>query len=156
MTRLNRRAGGGARPPGRAADAAALANGLSSGEGAGVEALGVLDPAADRPEYWDAFRARVMERVAFELARRRAAARESVAAVLSGWSRSLVPVAVAAAAVAAVVISIETRSDSEPAPQLVLRDILGDGAGEQPFEAMLNEGAAGPAAFMTLVEGGSP
>ena len=46
-----------------------------------MTSLEALDPGHERPEYWDEYRSRIMDRVAFELARRRAAARESVAAV---------------------------------------------------------------------------
>ena len=74
-----------------------------------VNGLEVLDPGYDRPGYWRSRRAAIMERVAFELARRRTAARESVAAVLTGWSRSLIPVGVAAAAIAAVLVTAEAR-----------------------------------------------
>ena len=124
--------------------------------GDALQSLRILDPAMDQPEYWNTFRAQVMDRVALELARRRAAARESISTVLSGWSRSLIPVAAAAAAIVGVLVATEMRRDSEPAPQLVLRDIMGDGADQQPppFEAAASERTAGAAAFMALVEGG--
>ena len=122
-----------------------------------VTPLAVMDPGYDRPEYWERQHGRIMERVAFELARRRAAVRESVAAVLSGWSRSLIPVAVAAAVIAAVLVTAETRRQAEPAPQLVLQDILGEGEGDRPFEALLSaDRAASAVTFMALVEGGRP
>lgn len=122
-----------------------------------VNELGVLDPGYRRPGYWRERRAEIMERVAFELARRRAAARESVAAVLTGWSRSLIPAAVAAAAIAAVLVTAEARRDAEPAPQLVLQDILGVEPEERSFESLLGTGrTASAGAFMALVEGGTP
>ena len=119
--------------------------------------LEILDPGHDRPGYWGDRRAAIMDRVAFELARRRAAARQSVAAVLTGWSRSLIPVAVAAAAIAAVLVATEARRDVQPEPQLVLQDILGDEADELAFESLPNTGrTASAGAFMALVEGGAP
>lgn len=122
-----------------------------------VTELEVLDPGYGRPRYWDVRRAAIMDRVAFELARRRAAARESVAAVLSGWSRSLIPAAVAAGAVAAVLVAAEARRTAEPAPQLVLQDMLGDRADERAFELLLSsDRTASAGAFMVLVEGGRP
>ena len=119
-----------------------------------MPALKVLDPAHDRPGYWSQFRARIMENAAFELARRRDAARESVAAVLSGWSRSLIPVAAAAALIAAVMIASESRGQSEPAPRLVLEDMLGGAPSESSFQAALTAGVqSNAAAFMAFVEG---
>lgn len=122
-----------------------------------VTDLEILDPGYKRPGYWRQRHAAIMERVAFELARRRAAARESVAAVLTGWSRSLIPVGVAAAAIAAVLVATEARRDAQPEPQLVLQDILGDEADEGSFESLLSTGrTASAGAFMALVEGGTP
>lgn len=122
-----------------------------------MTSLEALDPGHERPGYWNDARARIMDRVAFELARRRAAARESVAAVLSGWSRSLIPAAVAAAAIAAVLVSTEVRQRGEPAPQLVMQDMLGEGADDGAFEILLSADHTGSAgAFMTLVEGSRP
>ena len=116
--------------------------------------LEVLDPAGEHPGYWDWFRGRIMERAAFELARRREAVRESVVAVLSGWSRSLIPVAAAAALIAAIMVASEARQDLQPAPQLVLEDVLGGGLGESAFQAALSADAiSSPVAFMTFVEG---
>ena len=121
--------------------------------------LEVLDPGYNRPGYWNDRRAAIMDCVAFELARRRAAARESVAAVLSGWSRSLIPVAAAAAVIAAVLVTTEARRSMEPAPepQLVLQDMLGEGADQSAFEILLStDRSASAGAFMALVEGGTP
>ncbi len=122
-----------------------------------MTSLEALDPGHERPGYWDDYRSRIMDRVAFELARRRAAARESVAAVLSGWSRSLIPAAVAAAAIAAVLVGTEARRSSEPPPQLVMQDMLGESADDGAFEILLSADRTGNAgAFMALVEGSRP
>lgn len=119
-----------------------------------VSTLKLLDPAHDRPGYWSQFRARIIENAAFELARRRDAARESVAAVLSGWSRSLIPVAAAAAVIAAIMIASESRGQSEPAPRLVLEDMLGGVPTESSFQAALTAGVqSNTASFMAFVEG---
>ena len=119
-----------------------------------VTELAVLDPGHDRPGYWRDLRTAIMHRVAFELARRRAAARETVVSVLSGWSRSLIPVAVAAAAIAAGLVPTETRRPAEPEPQLVLQDMLGDAQDENAFEVLLStDRTASAVAFMALVEG---
>lgn len=119
-----------------------------------VTALEVLDPAQQRPGYWEQLRGRILERTAFELARRREAARESVVAVLSGWSRSLIPVAAAAAVIAAIMIASEMRQETEPAPSLVFEDILGDGLTQSAFLAALQSDANSNAvAFLAFVEG---
>ena len=118
-----------------------------------VTALEVLDPADARPGYWGRFHARVLENAAFELARRREAARESVAAILSGWSRSLFPVAAAAAVIASIMILNETQQQAEPAPRLVLEDMLGGAMSATPFEAGLTAGVqSNTAAFIAFVE----
>ena len=119
--------------------------------------LEIVDPGYRLPGYWERFHATVMERAAFELARRRRLARESVAAVLSGWSRSLIPVAAAAAVVAAFLVGSEVRHAADAAPPLVLEDVLTaeieDGA---PQVVMGGQVPANPVAFMALVEGNVP
>ena len=119
--------------------------------------LEIVDPGYRLPDYWERFHASVMERAAFELARRRRLARESVATVLSGWSRSLIPVAVAAAAVAAFLVGSEVRHAADAQPPLALEDVLASEVEDGAMPAVLNGPApANPVAFMALVEGNSP
>ncbi len=121
-----------------------------------IAELRTLDPGHGRPEYWNDFRANVMARAAFELARRRRAVRASVTAVLSGWSRSLIPVALAAAAIAAVMLATEARHDTEAAARLAVHDILGEVEDEPAFEAFVgSDQTANAGAFLALVEGGT-
>ncbi len=119
--------------------------------------LEAVDPGYGLPGYWERFHAMVMERAALELARRRRRARESVAAVLSGWSRSLIPVAAAAAVVAAFLVGSEVRHAADSAPPLALEDVLAseveDGA---PRPVINGQAPANPVAFMALVEGNVP
>lgn len=119
--------------------------------------LEVVDPGNRLPGYWERFHAMVMERAALELARRRRVARESVATVLSGWSRSLIPVAAAAAVVAAFLVGSEVRHAADNAPPLVLEDVLAseveDGA---PRPVVNGLAPSSPVAFMALVEGNVP
>lgn len=116
--------------------------------------LAVMDPGHDRPGYWDRLRALVLERAAFELARRRRLARESVRTVLSGWSRSLIPVAVGAAAVAAFLVGSEVRQAVDSAPPLLLEDVLASEVEDGAFQAVMSgREPASPVAFMALVEG---
>ena len=119
--------------------------------------LEVVDPGYGLPGYWERFHATVMECAAFELARRRKLARESVAAVLSGWSRSLIPVAVAAAAVAAILVGGEVRHAADASPPLALEDILANEVGDGALQAVMSgQAPASPVAFMALVEGNVP
>ena len=119
--------------------------------------LEFIDPEHDSPGYWNRFRDAVMERAAFELARRRAIARESVAAVLSGWSRSLIPVAAAAAVAAAFLVGSEVRNAADAEPPLALEDVLaGEVEDGTPPAAIAGPAPANPVAFMALVEGRVP
>ncbi len=118
-----------------------------------VTMLEVLDPAHERPGYWDQFRTHILENAAFELARRREAARESVAAVLSGWARSLIPVAAAAAVIASIMIANESQQQADSGPRLVLEDMLGGALSESSFQAALTAGVpSNTAAFIAFVE----
>ncbi len=118
-----------------------------------VSVLEVLDPARGNPGYWSRFRSTILEHAAFELARRREAARASVAAVLSGWSRSLIPVAAAAALIASIMIANETQQQPEPAPRLVLEDMLGGALGASSVQVSLGAGErSNTAAFIAFVE----
>lgn len=120
-----------------------------------------LDPGCDDPGYWGRFHASVVDRAAFELATRRRRTRESVQAILSGWSRPLIPLAVAAA-VAAALLAVEGAGKgdvsgpeawTEP-PALGLEDVLDAGVGDGSLRAVLaGELHATHAAFMTVVEG---
>ncbi|MDE2805488.1 MAG: hypothetical protein OXN18_10130 [Gemmatimonadota bacterium] len=119
--------------------------------------LRVLDPAHECPGYWERFRAEIMERAAFELARRRDLARESVELVLSGWSRSLIPAALAAAVIAAIMVGSEAVRDPGPDASLVLEDVLASDFSDEVLEtAITGEAHASPVAFMAFVEGNRP
>jgi len=122
-----------------------------------IRLLRVLDPAHDRPGYWERFRAEIMERAAFELARRRDRARESVELVLSGWSRSLIPVALAAAVIAAIMVGSEAVRDSGSGAPLVLEDVLATDFSDEVLEtAITGEAHSSSVAFMAFVEGNRP
>lgn len=122
-----------------------------------IALLRALDPGHDRPGYWERFRAEIMERAAFELARRRELARESVELVLSGWSRSLVPVAAAAALIAAIMLGSETARDPGPGTPLVLEEVLASDLGDEVLQTVIaGEAHASAVAFMAFVEGDRP
>ncbi len=115
--------------------------------------LSLLDPGRTDPGYWQRLRAAILSAVAFELAARRERARLSVAGVLSGWSKKLIPAALAAS-VAALAMWSQGRGGGEavPPPQpLALEDVLGLGAeGELSWAAQ--GAAANSVAFMSFVE----
>ena len=122
-----------------------------------ITLIRALDPAHDRPGYWERFRAEIMERAAFELARRRELARESVELVLSGWSRSLVPVAVDEAVIAAIMLGSETTQDPGPGTPLVLEEVLATDLGDEVLQTVIaGEAHASAVAFMAFVEGDRP
>jgi len=114
--------------------------------------LCVLDPGRGDPAYWERLRATVMAGAAFELARRRESARTSVVAVLSSWSRKLIPATLVAAAAAALLVFAETPIDETASPPLALEDILEGASGNGPSWAAENA-ASSAVAFMTFVEG---
>ena len=126
-----------------------------------MRALKAADPGRADPGYWVRFRASVADRAAVELAMRRRRARESVQAILSGWSRPLMPLAVAAAVAAALLAVGDARRRDRPGPAvaseppaLALEDVLDAGVGDGSLRAVLaGELHATQAAFMTVVEG---
>lgn len=127
-----------------------------------VRALRAADPARGEPGYWDRFGASVVDRAALELAARRRRTRESVQAILSGWSRPLIPLAVAAAVAAALLAVGDARQRERPGqatvatemPAPALEDVLDAGVGDGSLRAVLaGELHATQAAFMTAVEG---
>lgn len=119
--------------------------------------LDPVDPGYGVPGYWERFHAMVMERAALGLARRRELARESVAVVLSGWSRSLIPVGIAAAVAAALLVGSEVRNAGESAPPLVLEDVLASEVEDRALPVVMSgQAPANPVAFMALVEGNVP
>lgn len=119
--------------------------------------LSVLDPGRADPGYWGRRRTAVLAAAASELAARREWARSSVTAVLSAWSRRLIPAALATAAAAAALVLWETRVGSDAgadafAPPLALEDLLIDESGDG-YSWAGQGAAASPVAFMAFVEG---
>jgi len=121
-----------------------------------IDALKPMDPGYEDPGYWVRFRAEVLRRTAFELARRRQAARESVEAVLSGWSRRLIPVALAASVAGALLVgqAMAGREEADDPPRaLALEELMEEEVGDRFFQAVISgETHASPGVFMTLVE----
>ncbi|UCC24726.1 MAG: hypothetical protein JSU98_13465 [Gemmatimonadales bacterium] len=95
--------------------------------------LGELDPGRDDATYWMRFHRDVVDGSRFELARRRQAAELTVVGVVSSWSRTLVPVALAAAAAAGIMLA-QPRLD-QVEPPILVEDVLTMGLGD-PMPAL--------------------
>lgn len=119
--------------------------------------LRFLDPGFDDPGYWTEFRRTVMQRARSELARRRDMVKTTVADVLSAWSRSLIPTALAAAAVATFVILSERGVEADTTPLALEEELLATETTDGLFTAVLDGTTDwAPTAFMTLVEENRP
>lgn len=71
----------------------------------GDASFAALDPGRDDPGYWDRFQERTLGLLEPELARRRRSLEGlTVSDVVTSWSRTVVPLAMAAAAVAVMVL----------------------------------------------------
>ena len=90
------------------------------------QALGVLDPAQERPLFWRSFQRAVLAAAGPELARRRRPVEPTVSDVVFAWSRALVPAAMLAAAAATAVFLRATPKPEEPLPML-LEEVIREG-----------------------------
>ena len=81
-----------------------------------TQALGLLDPAQEDPNYWFRFRSWVLTSAVAELARRRLIQELTVGDVMSSWARGVVSTAALAAALAGLML---VRGPGAPAPQPV-------------------------------------
>ena len=78
-----------------------------------AQALGLLDPAQQDPNYWFRFRSWVLSNATAELARRRLMHELTVADVMSSWARGVVSAAALAAVLAGLLL---VRGADDPAP----------------------------------------
>lgn len=69
-----------------------------------AEALFLIDPASQDPNYWFRFRTWVMNGATLELSRRRMIAQMTVGDVVHSWARALVPTALLAAVLAGILL----------------------------------------------------
>ena len=81
-----------------------------------AQALSLLDPAQENPNYWFRFRSWVLTSAAAELARRRLICELTVTDVMNSWARGVVSTAALAAGLAALLL---IRGPDAPAPQPV-------------------------------------
>ena len=84
-------------------DGSEYADGLSQDDELS-QALGLLDPAQQDPNYWFRFRTWVLSNASAELARRRLMHELTVADVMSSWARAVVSTAALAAALAGLLL----------------------------------------------------
>lgn len=93
-----------------------------------------LDPGWGDPGYWDRFQDRTLALLEPELARRRRAGeRITVSEVVTSWSRTVVPVAMAAAAAALMVLLTHPAGPGEG--ELAEVATQGDAVAEAPASA---------------------
>lgn len=85
-----------------------------------VMELDAIDPAVHDGLYWARFHREVMRLAGAELARRRDAVQATISEALSGWARTVVPIAAVAAALAGVALV----QNPDPASSQVVVDIL--------------------------------
>jgi hypothetical protein len=81
-----------------------------------AQALSLLDPAQENPNYWFRFRSWVLTSAAAELARRRLICELTVTDVMNSWARGVVSTAALAAALAGLML---VRGPGAPVPQPV-------------------------------------
>ena len=115
-----------------------------------AQALEILDPASQDPNYWLRFRGWVMTEATRELSRRRLLAELTVGDVLTSWARAVVPTAVLAAGLAAMILG---RPDvvSEPYPISVEELLISEISSETSPLPRSTRDAAGVVAFASEV-----
>lgn len=112
--------------------------------------LSEVDPGHDDATYWMRFHRSVTEGARLELARRRREADVTVTGIVSAWSRTLVPAALAAAAAAGIMLAQPPAELSE-SPMMV-EDVLSLGLTD-PIPAELDEdGFPGPDGLLLAAE----
>ena len=85
--------------------------------------LEALDPGKSDSGFWVRFHSRVMVSAREELARRRMAIEPTIAEVVFGWRRALVPMTLLAAALAGILL-VGQEEAIIPLPPLALEDAL--------------------------------
>jgi len=117
--------------------------------------LAALDPGSQDERYWTWFQESIMSKAMAELGRRQRMARATVSEVLTSWSRSLVPAALAAATIATIVaISGHNRVEDFPSGPVAFDELAQEGLDEAAQAVLLSDGDEGldPSSFMALVE----
>ena len=110
-----------------------------------AEALRLVDPASQDPNYWFRFRSWVVSNAAAELARRRLMHELTVADVMSSWARAVVPTAALAAALAGLLL---VRGPDLPTPQSVgVEELLVSEVEGETIPTALAPATSGPVAF---------
>lgn len=110
-----------------------------------ADALRLVDPASQDPNYWFRFRSWVVSNAAAELLRRRLMHELTVADVMSSWARAVVPTAALAAALAGLLL---VRGPDLPTPQSVgVEELLVSEVEGEPIPTALAPATSGAVAF---------
>ncbi len=110
-----------------------------------ADALRLVDPASQDPNYWFRFRSWVVSNAAAELLRRRLMHELTVADVMSSWARAVVPTAALAAALAGLLL---IRGPGLPTPQSVgVEELLVSEVEGEPIPTALAPATSGAVAF---------
>ncbi len=110
-----------------------------------ADALRLVDPASQDPNYWFRFRSWVVSNAAAELLRRRLMHELTVADVMSSWARAVVPTAALAAALAGLLL---VRGPDLPTPQSVgVEELLLSEVEGEPIPTALAPATSGAVAF---------
>lgn len=96
-----------------------------------------VDPAGVDANYWLRFQSWVLKSAAPELARRRLMANVTMADVLVGWARAVVPTAVAAALIAGMLLLRPLGTGDEIATAASVEELLVAGMEDQTIPATL-------------------
>jgi len=114
-----------------------------------AQALGLLDPAQQDPNYWFRFRSWVLSNAAPELARRRLMHELTVADVMSSWARAVVSTAALAAALAGLLL---VRGADAPALQPIdVEELLVSEVEGETIPILLAPEANGAVAFASEI-----
>ncbi len=110
-----------------------------------ADALRLVDPVSQDPNYWFRFRSWVVSNAAAELLRRRLMHELTVADVMSSWARAVVPTAALAAALAGLLL---VRGPDLPTPQSVgVEELLVSEVEGEPIPTALAPATSGAVAF---------
>lgn len=110
-----------------------------------------LDPGSRDPEYWSRFRRRTTALAEPELERRRQRSYETVSAVVTSWSRTIVPMAAAVAALAALLILVDSSSEATPSSPAGVQELVESAMTTDPIPALMSSDDS--AVSVTMIDG---
>ncbi len=114
-----------------------------------AQALGLLDPAQQDPNYWLSFRSWVLSNATAELARRRLMHELTVADVMSSWAGGVVSTAVLAAVLAGLLLV--RGADDPPPPPVGVEELLVSEVEGETIPTLLAPETNGAVAFASEI-----